>query len=63
MGERDETPNHREFFLHTITGQVPPLCGSEMVDIRGLVTLKFGFKKVDLPGRVPSASFSLWTQI
>ena len=51
MGERDETPNHREFFLHTITGQVPPLCGSEMVDIRGLVTLKFGFKKVDLPGR------------
>lgn len=50
MGERDETPNHREFFLHTITGQVSPPCGSEAVDIRGMVTLKFGFKKVDLPG-------------
>ena len=43
MGERDETPNHKEFFLHTITRQVPPPCGSEAVDIRGMVKLKFGF--------------------
>ena len=50
MGERDETPNHREFFLHTITRQVPSPCGSETVDIRGMVKLKFGFKRLSLRG-------------
>ena len=43
MGERDETPNHKEVYLNTITRDIPPPCGSEMVDIRGLVKLKFGF--------------------
>ena len=42
MGERDETPNHKEFFINSIR-QVPSPCGSEEVDIRGLLKLKFGF--------------------
>ena len=42
MAQADKTPNHEEFFINTITGQVPPRCGSEMVDIRGQVKLKFG---------------------
>ena len=44
MGERDETPNHKEFFINSIRN-VPSPCGSEMVDIRGLLTLKFGFEE------------------
>lgn len=42
MGAQDETPNHKEFFINSIR-EVPSPCGSEMVDIRGLMSLKFGF--------------------
>jgi hypothetical protein len=39
MGERDKTPNHKEFRLNSIR-QVQ--CAGEDVDIRGLLKLKFG---------------------
>jgi len=43
MGERDKSPNHKEFNLNTIP-QVR--CSGEKVDIRGEGKLKFGFKEI-----------------
>ena len=40
MGERDKTPNHKEFPLNSIL-QVP--CAGEKVNIRGELKLKFGY--------------------
>jgi hypothetical protein len=39
MGERDKTPNHKEFRLNSVRFIQ---CAGENVDIRGLVKLKFG---------------------
>src|SRR5882672_9480969 len=43
MGERDKSPNHKEFNLNTIP-QVR--CSGEKVEIRGEGKLKFGFKQI-----------------
>jgi hypothetical protein len=43
MGERDKSPNHKEFNLNTIP-QVR--CAGEKVDIRGEGKLKFGFREI-----------------
>jgi len=42
MGERDKTPNHKEIIINSIP-QV--LCAGEKVDLRGVLTLKFGVKE------------------
>ena len=46
MGE-DKTPNHREVLLFYYPWTCPSPCAGEKVDIRGILKLKFGFKKFD----------------
>jgi hypothetical protein len=42
MGERDETPNHKEILLNFINPNKAVPCVGQPVDIRGKLTLKFG---------------------
>jgi hypothetical protein len=46
MGERDETPNHKEVLLNFIPPENAKPCAGEPVDVRGQLKLGFGFEKI-----------------